>query len=354
MKLRRIEVVARRVALTQPYRIAGRTRSETPIIYVTMHDDKGRTGYGSGSPMEDITGETLESTVDALENAILPVLHHTDVSDLEGTISRASARTRSARTALAAVDIALHDLHAKHLGVPLVEMLGGAKRRLFTSITVGIGETAVMADAAAGYAASGFKAIKVKIGENPGEDIERLKAIRTAVGSGVMIRVDANEGYTPDEAVEVARVLDELSIELFEQPIKAGDVQGLRRIGISSRLPTVLDESVHVVDDLQEATAARAAHGANIKLMKCGGLLPARRIDEALASAGWSALVGCTDESRASMAAAAHFAAAGASIAWVDLDGHFDLEQDSFKGGLELREGELVLGDSPGLGVEPT
>lgn len=354
MKLRRIEIVPRRVTLSQPYRIAGRTRAETEIIYLTMYDDKGQKGYGSASPMKDITGETLESTIDALENAILPVLHHTDVSDLGGAIGRATVKARSARAALAAVDIALHDLQAKHLGIPLVEMLGGAKRRLFTSITVGIGETTAMADEAAGYAARGFKAVKVKIGEDPGEDIERLKAIRSAVGPDMMIRVDANEGYPPDAAVEVARELDALSIELFEQPVAVGEVSGLRRIGVSSRLPIVLDESVHVAGDLEEVTMVRAAQGANIKLMKCGGVLAARQIDDALASAGWSALVGCTDESCSSIAAAAHFAAAAASVAWIDLDGHFDLEQDAFKGGVRLHDGELVLSEAPGLGVEPS
>jgi L-alanine-DL-glutamate epimerase-like enolase superfamily enzyme len=301
-----------------------------------------------------ILREDAAGTAATLRDLMLPALSGHDVSGLEETITRAAACAPGAHAALAALDIALHDLHARRRGMPLVAMLGGALRRLPTSITIGIGDPEAMAAAARRHAEAGFKAIKVKIGEDPEADVEAVRLIREAAGPSVAIRVDANQGYDAPTAAAVIRRLEPLGVELIEQPVPVGDPQAMRRAGVSARIPVVADESVHVVEDLDPLRLARAARGANIKLMKCGGLLGARRLDAALSSAGWMALVGCMDESRASIAAAAHFAAAAESVRWIDLDGHFDLAADPFTGGVDLVEGELVLRDTPGLGVEPS
>jgi L-alanine-DL-glutamate epimerase-like enolase superfamily enzyme len=230
-------------------------------------------------------------------------------------------------------------------------MLGGSRRRLLTSVTVGIGDPAAMAEAARRHAALGFRAIKVKIGENLESDLESLRLIREAVGTKVAIRVDANQGYATRDAVRAARAMERLGVELFEQPVAGDDLAGMREVAEASRAPVVADEPVKTADHLAPMIRAGAARGANIKLMKCGGIDEARRIDRALHAASWSALVGCMDESRASIAAAAHFASAAESVAWIDLDGHLDLAADPFSGGFEIHDGEIVLGDGPGLGV---
>jgi L-alanine-DL-glutamate epimerase-like enolase superfamily enzyme len=165
--------------------------------------------------------------------------------------------------------------------------------------------------------------------------------------------VDANAGYGPRDAALIAGELAALDIELFEQPVAERDLPAMASIAAACRVPVVADEGVKVAADLPPLVAAGAAGGANIKLMKCGGVAEARRLDAGLSRAGWSALVGCMDESCASIAAAAHFAAAATSVRWIDLDGHLDLSEDPFAGGVELRDGELVLGDAPGLGVIP-
>ncbi|MGH9869359.1 MAG: mandelate racemase/muconate lactonizing enzyme family protein [Candidatus Polarisedimenticolia bacterium] len=337
--------------LSVPYRIAGITFDRVDLVMVSLRDGKGTPGYGTASPVAQLTGEDAAGTASTLQEEMLPAVVGRDVSDLEETIGRAAASAPRARAALAAFDIALHDLHARSRGVPLVTMLGGARRRLFTSITIGIGDPELMADTARRHARAGFRAIKVKIGENPDADLDAVRRIREAVGPSVAIRVDANQGYDAPTAAEVARLLDPLGVELIEQPVAVGDPLALRQAGLSTRIPVVADESVHVVEDFEPLRAAGAARGVNIKLMKCGGVLAARRLDQALSRAGWASLVGCMDESRASIAAAAHFAAAAESVAWIDLDGHFDLAADPFTGGVELVNGELVLSDAHGLGV---
>jgi len=346
-----IRITPERIPILVPYRIAGRTFDTAEIIFVTLIADNDLVGYGSASPVPPLTGDDFDSATRALEEAIAPAFRGAESEDLAVAVGHAAAGAGGAKSALAAFDIALHDLRAKSLGVPLVTMLGGARRRLVTSITVGIGDPIAMADAASRHVARGFRAIKVKIGEDPDADLDALRRIRAAVGPDIAIRVDANQGYTPDLAVRVAREMESLSIDLFEQPIAAGDIPGLKRVTEAGGLPVIADEGVKVAADLIPLIEAGAARGANIKLMKCGGIAEALGIDRALRAAGWSALVGCMDESRVSIAAAAHFSAAASSVAWIDLDGHIDLAADPFSGGFEIVNGEIILGDAPGLGV---
>ena len=353
MRLADARVEARQVRLTVPYRIAGRSYDAAEMLFVTLEDETGMRGYGAATPVEHVTGDTFESAGHALTARILPALRGADVSDLDDAVTRARVASMSTRSALAAFDIALHDLHAKRAGLPLHAWLGGIRRRLITSVTIGIDDLDVMVAAARRHVERGFKALKVKIGEDADGDIERLNRIRDAVGPDIRIRVDANEGYTVEQAERIGRRLDELGVELFEQPISRHDLAGMWRVGKAMRAPVLADEAVRVEGDLPALVEAGAARGVNIKLMKCGGVSGARAIDRALATVGWKALVGCMDESRVSIAAAAHFAAASASVEWVDLDGHFDLAEDPFTGGVELRDGELVLSEEPGLGVSP-
>ncbi|MBI1850964.1 MAG: dipeptide epimerase [Planctomycetes bacterium] len=351
MRIERAEVVARRVPLVRGYRIAGRSYDAAPIVFVTLEDEAGHFGYGAASPEPPLTGDDFERAESVLQGAIVPAIVGHDVSDLDDAVDRASRAAGGAESALAALDIALHDLHAKRRGIPLVEMLGGARRRLVTSVTVGIDSAENMTEQAARHVASGFRAIKVKIGEDVTQDLRRLRAIRAAIGPDVRLRVDANEGYAPDAAIEVARSLLALRVELFEQPVSAHDVEGMARVAHASAVPVILDEAVLRAEDVSPLAAAGCGRGAVVKLMKCGGLTEARRLDAAIAKVGWSSLVGCMDESRVTIAAAAAFAASAASPAWIDLDGHLDLADDPFVGGFEIGGGEIVLGTAPGLGV---
>lgn len=346
-----MELAPRRIPLRVPYRIAGRRFDTAEILFVILRDETGATGFGSGSPVPPLTGDDFDSATRALEWSIRPAIVGRDIPDLAAAVALAEAAAPRARSALAAVDIALHDLCAKRLGLPLVDMLGGVRRRLFTSVTVGIETPQEMANAARRHVAHGFRILKIKIGEDAAIDMHRLERIRDAVGDDVALRVDANEGYAAADAIAVARRLEGLAVELFEQPIAAAAMQDLGTVGGATSVPVVVDESVKVAADLAPLVETRAARGANIKLMKCGGIREALRIDAALSQAGWRALVGCMDESRASIAAAAHFAAAAGSAEWIDLDGHLDLVSDPFDGGFKIENGEIVLGDGPGLGL---
>jgi L-alanine-DL-glutamate epimerase-like enolase superfamily enzyme len=255
--------------------------------------------------------------------------------------------------ARAAVDAALHDLHARMLGLPLVEVLGRAHDALPTSITIGIQSTATALEEAQEYVRRGFRILKVKIGRDLGEDVDRLRELRGRVGPSIGIRVDANQGYSEADVSRFFAKTEDLGLEFVEQPVAARDTRGLARLDAALRRRIAADESLlSERDALDLAAEPRPCGIFNIKLMKCGGVGPARGIARIAELAGIDLMWGCMDESRVSIAAALHAALASPATKYLDLDGSFDLARDVVTGGFELEGGFLRTTSAPGLGVE--
>jgi L-alanine-DL-glutamate epimerase-like enolase superfamily enzyme len=258
-----------------------------------------------------------------------------------------------APAARAAIDMALHDLWAKHHGLPLVDLLGRVHRSLPTSITIGIGSIEESLEDAAEYMGRGFRILKVKIGRSMEEDVERLHRIRQKAGREIIIRVDANQGYTVDQFKIFLKKTASLELEFIEQPLAARDLAGMRRLPEAARKRTAADESLLDAGDLLSYLEPPRPFGiCNIKLMKCGGIAPAMQIAEVAHLAGIDLMWGCMDESIVGIAAALHAALASPATRYLDLDGHLDLARDLVTGGFVMQNGELSVTDSPGLGVE--
>jgi L-alanine-DL-glutamate epimerase-like enolase superfamily enzyme len=200
--------------------------------------------------------------------------------------------------------------------------------------------------------AQGFRIIKVKIGENVELDAERLREMRDAIGPDIVLRVDGNQGYSLEDARALLRTTDGLDLEMIEQPLDARDLASMCTLRGESRVPIVADEAAGTVEECREIVDRGAAHGINIKLMKCGGPSAARTIHDYANAAGLSLMLGCNDETRISIAAAAHLALAMPGLKYADLDGHMDLVRDPASGGFEMRDGCLCISEKPGLGVE--
>ena len=239
-----------------------------------------------------------------------------------------------------AIDIALHDLVGKVLGAPVHAVLGLPADIPPTDFTIGIDEPDIVAARAARAAA--FPALKIKLG-GP-SDLETLEAVRGVYGGP--IRVDANTGWVPDEAVKLIPELVRLGVELIEQPFPARRLDQLRWLQERSALPIVADESCVLPEDLDGLVDVVA--GVNVKLAKCGGIGPARRMLERARELGFRTFLGCMEESSVGIAGSA----AVASLAeWIDLDGCLLLADDPFEG-LELDgEHRWILPDRPGLGL---
>jgi len=341
------------VPLRRPYEIASMRITSVDLLFLRIATDQRIAGLGSASPAEEVTGESPSACRAALEDARLEWLVGRDPRELEALSRELESSHRATPAARAAVDIALHDLAARAQGLPLVDMLGRCHDSLPTSVTIGIGpadETLALARELLGH---GFRLLKVKIGRSFDEDVERVRLLRQAVGPQVGIRVDANQGFTPEEARGLAVVADELSLELVEQPLPACAVAEMRALPASLRRILAADESLLDERDAGSLVREPAACGIfNIKLMKCGGIRPALAIGRIAQAAGIELMWGCNDESAVSIAAALHAAYSCPATRYLDLDGSFDLSCDPFSGGFEVVDGCLRLLDRPGLGVD--
>jgi len=239
-----------------------------------------------------------------------------------------------------AIDIALHDLVGKRLGLPLRELLGISGEIPPTDFTLGIDKPAVVAERA--RRAGDFPALKIKVG-GP-SDIETLEAVRSVYGGP--IRVDANTGWTPESAVALLPDLERLGVELIEQPFPARRLDQLRWLQERSSLPIVADESAVTIDDLDVLVGV--VHGVNVKLAKCGGVGPAQRMLERALALGFRTFIGCMEETSVGIAASA---AVSPLAEWVDLDGCLLLADDPVTGLTIGADKRWQLPDRPGLGL---
>ena len=353
MRIRAASSALELFPLTRPYAISGQDPiAEVGNVIVRLEGDDGLIGLGAASPGEHVTGETLEACRAALEGDRLAWLVGRDVRTLPALCREAATRTAGTPAAGAAVDVALHDLAARRLGVPLADMLGRAHEALPTSITIGIKPLPETLSEADEYVGRGFRVLKVKVGDALEEDVERLTRLRERVGAAVGIRADANVGYTVEETARFFERTAPLSIEFVEQPVPREAFEGLRTLPPRRRARIAADESLHGEKDALALAAPEPVCGIyNIKLMKCGGIRPALRIAAIAETAGIALMWGCMDESRISIAGALHAAFASPATRFLDLDGSLDLARDVVEGGFALEDGVMRTLDAPGLGL---
>jgi L-alanine-DL-glutamate epimerase-like enolase superfamily enzyme len=319
--------------LAEPFVIARDTTEVAEVAWVEL-EHEGHRGYGEAAPI-DRYGETAQSAAAYLED--VADLLGDDPFALDEIFARLPHREHAARAAL---DAALHDLCGKLAGVPVWRLLGLRREGPPTTWTIGLGEPDEMA--AKADRAKSFEGLKLKLGGRDGKDIGRVAAVRE-VWPGP-IRVDVNEYWTVDEALESLPRLADLGVEYCEQPLPAGDPGGAV-VKAGSPMPVYVDEDCHTLADV--AACAERAHGINIKLAKSGGIREAVRMAHAARALGLGVMIGCMVESGLGIAA-------GASIAslcdHVDLDGNILIKEDPWPG-VELVDGVQLPSNEPGLGV---
>ena len=339
--------------LREGYRIAGASFATAFNVILKLGTSDGRTGFGCASPAEEVTGETADLCLAALRDLLVPLLLGADACDLQGLAAQAVEAAPDSPAARAAVDIALHDLLGQRAGQPLAKLLGLRRDRLLTSITLGIeDDPAATLDRALRHVGAGFTILKVKVGENWEADASLIRSLRGALGAGIALRADGNQGYSEAQARSFLGALRPGDLELLEQPLAAADLDGMARLARDFDLPIMADESLRSEEDARKIVGARAADLVNLKLMKSGGIAPALRLAGITAAGGLGAMVGCNDESRIGIAAGLHCALAAERAEYADLDGHLDLVDDLAEGGLRIVNGYVLpFMDRPGLGV---
>ena len=353
MKIQSIKTWVTDLGNTKPYTIAFKTVDEVKNAFVEITLQNGITGIGAGNPSEYVTGEHLHETEAALHENNLDFLVGRDIREINLLLNEVLSKFSKLPAARAALDIALHDAFTKHLGVPLVKYLGQKITSMPTSNTIGIKNVAETLKEAEEYGQRGFTVLKVKLGIDLEEDIERLVKLREKFGKKFVIRIDANQGYTPAQTIEFVKRTQALDVELIEQPLPSKAVAEMKAFPEEIRAKLAADESLlSPADAWNLVQPPRAAGIFNIKLMKCGGVSEALKIADIARHAHVDLFWGCNDESIVSITAALHAAFACPHTQYIDLDGSLDLARDEVKGGFILKDGVMYCSDKPGLGVE--
>jgi len=332
-------------------------------VLVRVHDDAGRVGLGEASITSVWSGESQTGTIALIEQELAPLLLGADPFDIEW-ISRRMERTVFANSfAKGALEMALLDLQGQILGVPVYKLLGGKADPASTNqgirlkFVVGAVEPALAGQRAAQMVKRGWQAIKVKVGrhEHPRLDLERLQAVREAIGPDTWLSIDANGGYTVEQAVWLGRRLEKLAVVLFEQPTRRGDHVAMAEVRRHCPIPIMADESVFTPQDALEVIRQQAADIISIYPGKHGGIRQTQQIAKLAEAAGIPCTIGSNLEREVATAAMAHVTACTANIQCErfpgDLIGPVYFEHSLSPQPLRYQADRLWVPEGPGLGV---
>ncbi len=349
MQISKVEVVPVELQLRLPYRTATHQTEITSIdcIFVRIETREGRVAWGCAAFDATLTGETLEQVIQVCQACADRSL---DLNPLntEYALAELIPLTEGTPSARCAFDIAFYDLLGLAAGLPLHRLLGGYRHRIQTSITLSMAPEKETVELALDRSRQGFRILKLKGGLEPEEDVRRVQAVHAAL-PGLALRLDAEQGYTVQQALNVARAL-EGKLEMLEQPTPAADLGALKEVTQHSPVPILADESLRGPRSALALASQRAATGVSIKLATCGGLHCARQVDSIARAAQMATMVGCIHEPALLIAAGLGLALSSPNVRYGDLDGHFDLVNDPTRAGFLFEDGWLIARDVPGLG----
>ena len=345
----------------------GRRSRHTPVrptpmleyVLATIETEDGHAGTGEATVDVGFFGETLEQAQAAIEDYLGPQLVGCDPFDRERLMWLIDFRGNT--TAKSAIDMALHDLVGRIAGVSVGDLIGGrARDRVEVAIEIAGGEPEGMAQRCVELVALGVRAFKPKIGGDPRRDAERLVAIRHAVGPDVTLRADANQGFTPKQAIELCRIVERegVDLELLEQPVPAWDHEGMAHVRRSVDTLIEADESCYSLHDALALVRAQACDVLNVKLGKAGGLLAAKKIAAVAEAAGVGCVLGTAFAVGPELAAKLHLAASipavvdAVEFTELSLHGTVLAAPHDRLFALPLEDGCLAVPEGPGLGVE--
>jgi len=361
VKITAVHVDTLELEYGEPFVIASSALSAGPCDVVTVETDEGLVGYGEACPAYEFTGDTLWTVQDVIGEYLGPSVIGKDPFQVEAIVHHWERElfTVGNQAACAGLEMALWDLQGKALGRPLHDLIGGRSRDgLPEVIAWGWDEPDVLAEQSARMWAEGITVFKIKVGDTPVRDEERVAAVRDAVGPGARITVDANQGwFDAKTAVRAVKLLEPYGLEFVEQPVRMDDLEAARFVREHVDVPVALDESVRGPREALACAKAGACDIFVVKLMKTGGVLNALKVNAIAEAAGISIMMGNMGES--SLGLSAHFhvsvALANATHCDADLPWRLDgLKRDLGSGlTVEVRDGvsTVVVPVGPGLGI---
>ncbi len=355
MKITGFQLGKLRIPLKMPFKTALRSVDHMEDVVIVLETDTGHKGFGSAPATAIITGETHGSIIEAIRTIILPAIQNEDIQNLNHVVELIQGALYKNFSAKAAVEIAVYDLFAQSLNAPLYKILGGGEPVLSTDLTISVDYIDKMVQDAIDAADRGFEALKIKVGKDMRVDIERVKAIYAAVSDRSLIRLDANQGWTPKQTVTALRELESsgVEIEFIEQPVRGNDLEGMKYVTERVTTAVMADESSFGPREVIDLIQMRGADIINIKLMKTGGISNAIKIADIAALYDVDCMMGCMLETAIGVSAAAHVAVAKSnSITRVDLDAPSLATINPVVGGVLFDGSEISISDAPGLGIK--
>lgn len=338
--------------LTTPFVTAKHTVNQMDSVVVKVVLENGLEGIGSATPNLVVTGDTIATIQTIIQEVLAPALVGQEIENFNALLALIQTTIVHNEPAKAAIEIALYDLRAKCSQTSLVDLLGGQQQVVKTDFTISIASMEQMIAHAQQKVAQGFTALKIKLGSaSIEEDLNRVQQISTAVGPAIRLRLDANQAWTVQQAITVAKQLAKLNlpIDFIEQPVFADDIDGLKKVTDNSPIPIMADESVFSAQDALKIVSQHACNYVNIKLMKTGGLGVAEKINTICETAGVACMVGCMIESPVSIAAAVAFVASHQNVKFVDLDAVYMTKNGNQDNYLTLLQNQILLNHSLGL-----
>ncbi len=326
--------------------------STVEALAIQIETDEGVTGVGAATVMK-ILGYTTEGLQALITQVYSPLLVGQDPYAIEPLLTKLASVAKGSSYSLCGIDLALHDLKGKALGVPVYDLLGGAFRKEVPVIRMlGVKEPDEAVDSAKALFDAGYRYLKLKIGPDPVKDVKRVAAVRQALGDEVVLTVDANGAYDIKTGIRVARQLEELDVVVFEEPVRWDDLHDIGRVTKAVDMPVMGDQSIRTLADVAQAVREDAVDAVCIKLHSAGGLLGAQKARAMCEGAGIPYHIGGTGSTWILGAGTLHFAVACPSFHFgVEIGEHEGLDGDVVEGPA-LIDGKFRVSEEPGLGVE--
>lgn len=354
MKIQSIETIPYAIDYKKPLKFASGQVTVADHVLVKVTTTDGVVGYADAPPRPYTYGETQESIVAVIDKLFAPNLIGKKLTD-SARIREVLTRTIGNDAAKGAIDIAVWDALGKTLGLPVHSMLGGYTDSLQVSHMLGFDEPAVvLAEALAMREKYGINAFKVKVGRNPAAaDLAICKELRNGLGESTDIYVDANRGWTANQALAALPALIDAGVSTFEEPCDAKDALGRRELVKKSIIPIVGDESVPTPGDVSRELLSGGCTAISIKTAR-GGFSNATRILDLCEGLGVEVMIGNQIDTQIGTAASLAFGAAHKATTKkaAELSNYLDMADDLVATPLEIRDGAIRVSDLPGVGIE--
>src|SRR5437667_4804424 len=350
--IRSVTIEPLNIPMLEPFTIATGTTSEVRNVLITITLEDGSVGYGESAPFPPSTGETQETAL-AAAHGCAELLKGKDAAHWRVLSKLMHSVYFSQVTAIAGIEMALLDALTRSYGIPLYIFFGGASTSIETDMSIPMVTPEHGYELAKDVVARGINSIKIKVGDNIRDDVARVEAIREGA-PGLGLTLDANQGYTANEALLCLDALDDRDIRplMLEQPVHKDDHEGLRYVTQHTTVPIAADESAYNAANVAHLIAMGAVNVVNIKLMKCG-FVEALDIAAVCRATHTQLMIGAMMESRLATSAAVHFVAGLGGFRYIDLDTPMLLADDPFTGGYVQKGGMYDLaGIERGLGVK--